>query len=412
MDIINSFIKKFEKDRINYDNIKEKAFSLIDKKLKESGILSINTSRLKNSESLREKLIKRNKERTSPYKDIVEIEDDIVDLIGIRIALYFPNDFEKVKNIIDSTFKVEKIKDFPEQQNKNDIYKQIFPGYVAKHFRVYLKHVNENQNTINNKQIVEIQVATLLMHAWAEVDHDLRYKQLKGDLSYDEYESLDEINGLIIASEIALQKLQRISQLRITSEEKEFGSHYELASYLYDKLKSSKDDIVLGDVETLFKVMKKANRLTIKKLGNDIEKIDKNNVTPYSEQLIDIICYGNSLLTQYTYQVKIVHQHRTNNNKEDIYFDFLRQWISLERTVRKITKDRLSDITHNNFNNIYRFIELEGIDCIKQDELRNLQNIRNMIVHGQGLANDIDMHKCIEQVKGIYQLLVSYDKNN
>ena len=33
---------------------------------------------------------------------------------------------------------------------------------------------------------VEIQVASVLMHAWAEVEHDLVYKRLEGELSDDE----------------------------------------------------------------------------------------------------------------------------------------------------------------------------------------------------------------------------------
>ena len=58
------------------------------------------------------------------------------------------------------------------------------------------------------------------MHAWAEVEHDLTYKQKKGTVSYDEHESLDEINGLVLAGELSLQRLQRISELRIASEGK------------------------------------------------------------------------------------------------------------------------------------------------------------------------------------------------
>ena len=40
----------------------------------------------------------------------------------------------------------------------------------------------------------------------------------KGLVSFDEYESLDEINGLMIAGEISLQRLQRTTELRIDSD--------------------------------------------------------------------------------------------------------------------------------------------------------------------------------------------------
>jgi ppGpp synthetase/RelA/SpoT-type nucleotidyltranferase len=58
----------------------------------------------------------------------------------------------------------------------------------------------------------EIQVASVLMHAWSEVNHDLAYKPLQGELSEDEYSILDELNGLVIAGEIALERLQRAGE--------------------------------------------------------------------------------------------------------------------------------------------------------------------------------------------------------
>ena len=54
---------------------------------------------------------------------------------------------------------------------------------------------------------IEIQVASLLMHAWSEVEHDLVYKPLQGGLSTDEYAILDELNGLVERGEIALERL-------------------------------------------------------------------------------------------------------------------------------------------------------------------------------------------------------------
>ena len=42
------------------------------------------------------------------------------------------------------------------------------------------------------------------MHAWSEVEHDLVYKPLQGTLSDEELAILDELNGLVLAGEIAL----------------------------------------------------------------------------------------------------------------------------------------------------------------------------------------------------------------
>lgn len=59
---------------------------------------------------------------------------------------------------------------------------------------------------------VEVQVASVLMHAWSEVEHDLVYKPLQGGLSTEEYAILDELNGLVMAGEIALESVIKLAK--------------------------------------------------------------------------------------------------------------------------------------------------------------------------------------------------------
>lgn len=54
-----------------------------------------------------------------------------------------------------------------------------------------------------DRRASEIQVASLIMHAWSEVEHDLIYKPMQGTLSEEELSILDELNGLVLAGEIA-----------------------------------------------------------------------------------------------------------------------------------------------------------------------------------------------------------------
>ena len=83
---------------------------------------------------------------------------------------------------------------------------------------------------------IEIQVASVLVHAWAEVEHDLVYKPLSGTLSEDEYAILDELNGLVLAGEISLERLQRAAKQRLSNVGERFNNHYELADYIYGKI--------------------------------------------------------------------------------------------------------------------------------------------------------------------------------
>lgn len=213
LNVIDQFLAQYQQMSDEYRNIKEQAQTIVETALKDAGIMAITTSRIKDVDRLREKLMTRNEEKKYLFTD--DISADIPDLIGVRIALYFPNDREKVRTLIYQLFNVEKEKQFPEEQRQSETYARRFPGYCATHYRIYLK---DSSNSRLGKQRIEIQVASLLMHAWAEVEHDLTYKQKKGTVSYDERESLDEINGLVLTGELSLQRLQRISELRIASE--------------------------------------------------------------------------------------------------------------------------------------------------------------------------------------------------
>ena len=83
-------------------------------------------------------------------------------------------------------------KRFPED-SKAPTYDKRFSGYWAAHYRVHLRDtsLNDAQKRYGQARI-EIQVASVLMHAWAEVEHDLVYKPQQGTLSEDEYAILDE----------------------------------------------------------------------------------------------------------------------------------------------------------------------------------------------------------------------------
>jgi ppGpp synthetase/RelA/SpoT-type nucleotidyltranferase len=73
------------------------------------------------------------------------------------------------------------------------------------------------------------------MHAWAEVEHDLVYKPQEGELSGEELSILDELNGLVIAGEIALERLQRSGEARVAAADRRFENHYELAAHLLSR---------------------------------------------------------------------------------------------------------------------------------------------------------------------------------
>ena len=156
--------------------------------------------------------------------------------------------------LIDELFVVSATKKFPDGSPPS--YEKRFAGYSATHYRIRLRESNlaEAQKRYAEARI-EVQIASVLMHAWAEVEHDLVYKPFEGKLSDDEYAILDELNGMVMAGEIALERLQRAGDVRVASRDRPFANHYELAAHLLNKAKVGESTAMqagLGRVDQLY----------------------------------------------------------------------------------------------------------------------------------------------------------------
>ena len=203
MSTISQFIENYKQNILHYESVGRLTEDLLSEALSAAGIRAIVTSRIKHPNRLLSKVMERNKHRALPYQTIQEIYDDIADLIGLRVSLYFPGDRKNVDQVICDLFQVSEIRQFPIHTASYTFHRR-FPGYCATHYRVFV------QNSVR----IEIQVASVLMHAWSEVEHDLVYKPTQGELSDEELSILDELNGLVLTGEIALERLQKAGMNR------------------------------------------------------------------------------------------------------------------------------------------------------------------------------------------------------
>jgi putative GTP pyrophosphokinase len=98
--------------------------------------------------------------------------DEIEDICGIRVICYYASDVEKIKKIISDEFEII------EEQNKSELLGLKEFAYRSQHFIVKINkewNAAPNYRKLENLK-VEIQVRTILMHAWAEIEHKLNYK--------------------------------------------------------------------------------------------------------------------------------------------------------------------------------------------------------------------------------------------
>ena len=131
---IEQFMANFRKERDFYASATGIAHDICEGIVRSNAIRAIVTSRVKRIDRLEEKLLKRNERKK--YRNVEEIRDDIPDLAGIRIALYFPGDIERMCTLVEENFLVVGTKKFPKDGNraKHKTYEPRFEGYKANHF--------------------------------------------------------------------------------------------------------------------------------------------------------------------------------------------------------------------------------------------------------------------------------------
>jgi ppGpp synthetase/RelA/SpoT-type nucleotidyltranferase len=408
--VIDDFLKRFEREYDFYSQAARICSEQTEKLLASNGIRAIVTYRAKRLDRLEAKVRERAKEKN--YQSPEDIYEDVVDLAGVRIALYFPGDQQEVENLLRQNFKIRKTKRFP--SNKKKLKDKIFAGYKAVHFRLNLR--KEFLGAIDSRYLgarVEIQVASLFMHAWAEVEHDLIYKPLSGNLSDDELSILDELNGLVLAGEIGLQRLQKAFKQRVEAQDKPFKNEFDLAAFIYDVLKidfpASHISSNMGRTDLLMKFLKAAKLDRPDRVKQYIgEVVPQHESRPIADQLIDIILARDP--AHYSVYNKIREAEsrpgpspgETDASSATALGAFISKWVELEKLLRKVARTAFGRADSKVFFTPRRLVsELKLLPPSQFDQFSQLSHFRNNVVHGVDIPDRLSLEKntrLVEQV--------------
>ncbi len=376
MSVIDNFIKRYNKEFDFYQKLSLIVATKIEDELIKRGVKAIVTHRAKKPDRLHEKIIKRDEEKK--YKTVNDIYKDIIDLAGVRVSLYFPSERNILDEIINDLFIVVKEKKFPNEKHTPK-YEKRFSGYWATHYRVKVKPEKNNKRYLDS--LTEIQVASVLMHAWAEVEHDLVYKPFSGDLSKEELAILDEINGLVLSGEIALERLQSAMAER-TKKRNDITDKYELTNYLLNTInKNFKKKIKLGDTYLLNNYLNTIYKLNVNDFNTYINKINTSIDDSVTDQLLNML-----LIESYDKNKLNLKDYFKNLNVSDRkatgFEAFVKCWVVLEKAVREILKNKNRKPRKYYIPDFSILTEKKILSNEEAKQLKQLRQVRNFLLHG------------------------------
>ncbi len=97
----------------------------------------------------------------------------ITDQIGVRVITYVHSDVQAVADLLDDQVVVHDDRDMGRETASEGRF-----GYASRHLLVGLDQAREKQPgyLALRGRLAQVQIRTVLQHAWAEFEHDIRYK--------------------------------------------------------------------------------------------------------------------------------------------------------------------------------------------------------------------------------------------
>ncbi len=167
-------LEDYRKQRDDFVKLGDTVHSMLDDIINELdiGVLTIE-HRVKSEKSLVGKI-----ERSGGYYNTFE---ELTDILGCRIVCFLSDEIDTIGKKIEEFFVI----DWENSSDKRALIKEDAFGYLSLHYICSLPFGQQWPDEICGKKF-EIQIRTILQHAWAVIEHDIGYKSdfgVPGDIS-------------------------------------------------------------------------------------------------------------------------------------------------------------------------------------------------------------------------------------
>ena len=202
-----TLLEEYRKKHTVYERLEEMVSRLLREEMDRSQIMIFQLSgRLKTEESLAGKLEKKG----DKYAEIL----DITELLGMRVICYFADDVDRIAERIEGLFIIDR----ENTVDKRKILEDDRFGYMSLHYICMLSAEQCEDEEMRSIRF-EIQIRSVLQHAWAEINHDIGYKSTAG-VPRSIIREFSRIAGLLEIADDEFEKIRdSISSYRLKSEE-------------------------------------------------------------------------------------------------------------------------------------------------------------------------------------------------
>ena len=157
-------LEDYRKQRDDFIKLGDAVHTILSDIVKDLGfaVLAIE-HRVKEEKSLAGKL-----ERKGDSYNVIE---DITDILGCRVICFLSDEIDKIGRKIEENFVI----DLENSSDKRALIQEDAFGYLSLHYICSLPFGDKWPDEICGKKF-EIQIRTVLQHAWSAIHHDIGYK--------------------------------------------------------------------------------------------------------------------------------------------------------------------------------------------------------------------------------------------
>ena len=157
-------LEDYRKQRDNFVKLGDTVHTILSDIVKDLGITVLAVEhRVKEEKSLVGKL-----ERKGDGYNTLE---DITDILGCRVVCFLSDEIDKIGQKVEENFVI----DWENSSDKRALIKEDAFGYLSLHYICSLPFGDKWSDAICGKKF-EVQIRTILQHAWSAIHHDIGYK--------------------------------------------------------------------------------------------------------------------------------------------------------------------------------------------------------------------------------------------